>query len=584
MAKRWVVAAKKADFDAIAARYNISPYLARIIRNRDIISDDDINIYINGNLSLMHSPKLLKDMDIASEIIIEAIEAGAHIRVVGDYDIDGVCASFILKKGLEYMGAVIDVRLPDRIADGYGINERIITEAAADGVDLIITCDNGIAASDEINLAISLGISVIVTDHHEVPFVMEGDSKRYIIPHADAVIDPKQEDCGYPFSGICGAMVAYKLVTNIIDTYGDSDLDRGMITRKDLTEELLSFAAFATVGDIMELKDENRIAVKYGIEILKRSSNIGMKALMGVTGVKTEVLSVYHIGFILGPCINASGRLESALKALNLFMCEDEAAAVNIARELAELNESRKNMTISFANQAIKEVEEKYADNKVIVVFLQNCHESLAGIVAGRIRERFYRPTIVLTLDHEGNAKGSGRSIEGYDMFEELTKVKELFTKFGGHKMAAGMSLSYGNVDELRKRLNDNCCLTEDELTEKMIIDIPLPIGYVTMDFAKELDKLAPFGMANPKPLFAQKDIPIRNVSIMGKNQNLLKMTLLGVNSKGENVNMNAVYFGDVATAYEELKNSDKVSILYQVGINEYMGNTSVQLLVQDYM
>ena len=584
MSKKWVVAAKKADFDGIAARFGISPYLARIIRNRDIITENEIDAYLNAKIDKMHDSALLKDMELSGEIINDAIEAGANIRVIGDYDIDGVCASYILKKGLEFLGAIIDVRLPDRVADGYGLNRRIVEEAANDGIDLIITCDNGIAARDEIEYAMGLGISVIVTDHHEIPFNEDSFGKHYVIPPADAVIDPKQEECPYPYSGICGGMVAYKLVDHMVRKYTDKSYDEGTITRSELMSELLSFAAFATVGDIMELKDENRIAVKLGLDILRNTTNIGMKALIKVTGVKQDILSVYHIGFILGPCINASGRLDTANKALELFMCEDEEEALNIARELSELNESRKNMTLAFADRAIKMVQEQYNNDKVLVVFLQNCHESIAGIVAGRIREKFYKPTIVLTLTEDGAVKGSGRSIEGYDMYEELTKVKELFTKFGGHKMAAGLSMHYADVDELRRRLNDNTALTEDELIEKMVIDIPLPIGYVTMDFVKEIDRLAPFGMGNSKPLFAQKDIKVLDARIMGKNQNVLKMMLDGVDPSGEHKKVSAVYFGDVSELYDKVSNSGTISILYQVGINEYMGNSSVQLNVVDYM
>lgn len=584
MSKKWVVAAKKADFDGIAARFGISPYLARIIRNRDFITENEIDAYLNANIDKMHDSALLKDMELSGEIINDAIEAGANIRVIGDYDIDGVCASYILKKGLEFLGAIIDVRLPDRVADGYGLNKRIVEEAANDGIDLIITCDNGIAARDEIEYAMGLGISVIVTDHHEIPFNEDSFGKHYIIPPADAVIDPKQEECQYPYSGICGGMVAYKLVDYMVRKYTDKSYDEGTITRSELMSELLSFAAFATVGDIMELKDENRIAVKLGLDILRNTTNIGMKALIKVTGVKQDILSVYHIGFILGPCINASGRLDTANKALELFMCEDEEEALNIARELSELNESRKNMTLAFADKAIKMVQDQYNNDKVLVVFLQNCHESIAGIVAGRIREKFYKPTIVLTLTEDGTVKGSGRSVEGYDMFEELTKVKEMFIKFGGHKMAAGLSMHYADVDELRRRLNDNTTLTEDDLIEKMVIDIPLPIGYVTMDLVREIDRLAPFGMGNSKPLFAQKDIKVLDARIMGKNQNVLKMMLDGVDASGEHKKVSAVYFGDVSELYDKVSQSGTISILYQVGINEYMGNSSVQLNIVDYM
>lgn len=584
MAKRWVVAAKKADFNAIASRYGISPYLARIIRNRDVITDEEINMYLNGDVNAMHDGKLLNDMEEAGEIIAEAIEAGVKIRIVGDYDSDGVCASYILHKGLEYMGAVVDVRLPDRIGDGYGINARIINEAAQDGVELIITCDNGISAADEVRLAMSLGISVVVTDHHEVPYTEDEMGRHYILPEADAVIDPKREDCDYPFEGICGAMVAYKLIIYMMDKYTDASFDIGTCSRAKLKDELLSFAAFATIADIMELRDENRVAVKKGLEILKNTTNIGMKALMDVTKVNTEVLSAYHIGFILAPSVNASGRLDSALKALELFLTDSEEEATRLATELFELNTERKNMTVSYTEQAIQLVNEQYSNDRVIVLLLEDCHESIAGIIAGKVREQFYRPTIVLTLDHEGNVKGSGRSIEDYDMHAELIKVSELFTKFGGHKMAAGMSMVRENVDELRRRLNDNCTLTDEELVEKLVIDIPLPVGYVTMNLVQELDKLAPFGVANPTPLFAQKDVPVKSVRLIGKNQNVLKMVLEGVDSANRRVNMDAILYQANADIYEELKNRETISILYQATVNEYMGTSSVQLVIRDYM
>lgn len=576
MAKKWVVAAKKADFNGIAAKYGISPYLARIIRNRDIIDDEEIDRYLNGKISDMHNPANLKDIDIASDIILEAIDAGVPIRIVGDYDIDGVCASYILWKGIRFFGAEADVRLPDRVKDGYGINEAIIDEAVADGIELIITCDNGIAAAHEAEYAMQMGISMVITDHHEVPFNEEDGVRSYILPPADAVVDPKREDCNYPFSGICGAMVAYKLVEYML-------MDNDTEDKKELMRELLSFAAFATIGDVMELVDENRIAVKYGIDILRNTGNIGMKALIDVTGIKKETISVFHIGFVLGPCINASGRLDTARRALELFMCDDIKEATVIAQELSELNESRKNMTVSFAREAIRIAESDYEDDKVLVVFLPSCHESIAGIVAGRIREKFYKPTIVLTLDAEGNVKGSGRSIENYHMYEELNKVSDLFTKFGGHKMAAGMSLGRENVDELRRRLNENTTLKEEDLVEKIVIDIPLPIGYVTSALVKEIERLAPFGVANTKPYFAQKDVPIRQVSLIGKNHNVVKLVLGGVDENGNAVNVDAVLFENAEEAYKELSTKQTVSILYQAGINEYMGKSTVQLTIKDY-
>lgn len=577
MTKKWVVAAKRADFDGIGKKYGISPYLARIIRNRDVIEDEDIDFFLNGTVDRMHDPALLKDIDIAADIIMDAIEAEAPIRIVGDYDIDGVMASYILSKGLKYLGADTDIKLPDRVRDGYGINESIIRRAAEDGIELIITCDNGISASAEVNLALELGMSIIVTDHHEVPYVEEDGIKHYIVPNADAVVNPKQEECQYPFDGICGAMVAYKLIAYLTRD-DNSDM------KQKLMEELLSFAAFATIGDVMELKDENRIAVKYGIELLKNTSNIGMKALINVVNIDSAKLSPYHIGFILGPCINATGRLDSAMRALSLLFSESVESATMIAQELHDLNESRKSLTQSFVTQAEKIVEDNLSEDRVLVLYLPDCHESIAGIVAGRIKEKYYKPTIVLTKDAEGGAKGSARSIETYNMYEELTRVKDIFTKYGGHKMAAGMSLPSESVDELRLRLNANCELTESDLVEKMVIDIPLPIGYVTRDLVYELDKLAPFGVSNPRPLFAQKNVKVRSVNLMGKNNNVLKMVLEGSDAEGMPVCHEAVLFENAAENYEKLKDAETISVLYQAAINEFRGTESVSLQIKDYL
>ena len=581
MKKRWVVLAKGADFNKIAGDFNISPYLARIIRNRECITGEQIDMFLNAGIDKMHDPALLRDMDSACSIIADAIDAGIMMRIVGDYDIDGVCASYILKRGIESAGGIVDVRLPERIKDGYGLNNNIIKEAYEDGVELLITCDNGIAAADEIEMALSYGMSVIVTDHHEVPYTEENGRKKYRIPCADAVIDPKRDDCTYPFDGICGAMVAYKVISYL---YGNSGIALSAGNKDELLEEFLSFAAFATVGDLMELRDENRIAVKYGLEILKRTRNAGMNALIDATRINRNILSAYHIGFILGPCVNASGRLETADQALKLFMETDPEKAQRIAADLVHLNEERKSMTAQFSQKAVELAGSEYPDDKVLVVYLPDCHESLAGIVAGRLREHFYKPSIVLTDDAEGNLKGSGRSIENYPMYDELCKVSDLFTKFGGHKMAAGMSMPAGSADELRKRLNEACTLTDEDLIEKMPIDIPLPVGYVDLDLVKELSKLEPYGVANPKPLFAQKDVPIRSVRLMGKDNSLLKLSVTGYDASGREKALDAVYFGDTENAYEFFKNRKSAALLYQPGINEYNGNVSVQLTIKDYM
>ncbi len=581
MSKKWVVLAKGADFDKIARDFHISPYLARIIRNRGAVTYDEIDMFLNCDLAKMHDPSLLPDIENACSVLEDAIDAQIRIRIVGDYDIDGVCASYILQKGLESVGAQADVRLPERIKDGYGLNENIVKEAYEDGVELLITCDNGIAAADEIETAVSLGMSVIVTDHHEVPYTEENGQKKYRIPCADAVIDPKCPGSGYPFEGICGAMVAYKLISYL---YEHADLPVIEGDKDALLADFLSFAAFATVGDLMELRDENRIAVRYGLDILKKTDNAGMRALIDATGIDKDKLSAYHIGFILGPCVNATGRLETADKALELFTEDDPARAQSLAKDLVKLNAERKNMTTAFANKAVRLAEEEYRDDKVLVVYLPGCHESLAGIVAGRLREHFYRPAIVLTDDAGGDLKGSGRSIDSYPMYDELCKVSDLFTKFGGHKMAAGLSMKAGMVDELRRRLNETATLSEEDLTEKMKIDIPLPVGYVNINLINELAKLEPYGISNPRPLFAQKDVPIRSVSLLGQNKNLLKLVLEGSDANGSARAVEAVYFGETQKAYEELRDRKSVSVLYQPGINEYRGSKNIQLTIVDYM
>ena len=577
--RKWVVVAKGADFNKIAHDFHISPYLARIIRNRDAVTYEEIELFLNGDISKMHDPHLLKDMQAAVSILADAIEAQVPIRIVGDYDIDGVCASFILKKGIEAAGGIADVRLPERIRDGYGINSKIIQEANEDGIELIITCDNGIAASEEIELALSLGMSVIVTDHHEVPYEEIDGQKQYTLPCADAVIDPKRPDCTYPFKGICGAMVAYKLISALYDEPGIGELAEN---REELMEELLSFAGFATVGDIMELIDENRIAVKRSLEKLKNTSNAGMRALIDACGLGAGDISAYHIGFVLGPCINATGRLETADAALDLLLTEDPTDAAKKAAQLVEINKQRRNITETFTKKAIETAAAEYADDKVLVVYLPDCHESIAGIVAGKLREHFYKPSIVLTDDSEGNIKGSGRSIEAYSMYDELNKVRDLFTRFGGHKMAAGVSLAAGKADELRTRLNDNCTLTDDDLIEKVKIDIPLPVGYVTDAFVEEIDRLEPFGVSNPRPLFAEKDVPVRSMNLLGQNKNLLKIFLEGKDPSGNTKVCEAVCFNDAEATYKEIQGRKSLSVVYQPSFNEYQGRRSVQLIIKD--
>ena len=574
--KKWIVYTKRADFNELARRYNISPMLARIIRNRDVISDDDINMFLNGTKADLYNPSLMKDIDKAVKLLDEAIDAGEKIYIIGDYDIDGVCSSAILKKGLERCGATVGVRIPDRIIDGYGMNMSMIDEAVNGGYGYIITCDNGIAASREVQYAKENGLKVIITDHHEVPYeTLEDGSKRYIIPCADAVVDPKQEDCEYPFKGLCGGGVAYKLMKCMTDKHQEL---------KELDDELLMLAAFATIGDIMELRSENRIIVKYGLEIMKKTDNKGMKALIDATGVDRSKISPYHIGFILGPCINATGRLASANNALNLFMAESDREAALIANELKSLNDSRKDLTERFIEEAIATIEEsdELKEAKVLVVFIPDCHESLAGIIAGRIRERYYKPVFVLTRAEDG-VKGSGRSIEDYNMFEEMNRCKELFTKFGGHKLAAGLSMEEEKVHELLVRLNDITTLTDDDLTEKIRIDIPMPISHATMSFAEELDKLAPYGNGNPGPLFAQKGVMIVKKNVIGKNQNVVKLVLRCMDDAGNKYDKDAIIFGNGPEIMEELEGREKIDIVYSIKINAFRGERTVQLEIKDY-
>ena len=581
--KRWVEMRKGADFAAIAAKFNISPMLARIIRNREVVGDEAIDEFLNGGVRNMHDPALLKDIDKAALRIISAIEKHEKIRVIGDYDIDGICATYILKRAFVLMGADADACLPDRIADGYGLNKKLIDNAAEDGIDLIVTCDNGIAAAQEIAYAADLGIDVVVTDHHEVPYNAADDDKEYILPCAVAVVDPKQEDCKYPYKGICGGMVAYKLIVYITSQREYSQYCR-FITDK-VMEEFLTLAAFATVGDVMDLLDENRIAVKRGLELMAHTENTGLRALIEVCGLDKNHISAYHIGFILGPCMNATGRLDSALRALELLECSDYEKTVLMATELKDLNESRKNMTVTYTQQALR-LAEKMDKEQVLVIYLPDCHESLAGIVAGRVREKFYKPAIVLTDSAEG-VKGSGRSIEAYDMFGELSRVKDIFTKFGGHKMAAGMSLESDKTYELKRRLNENADLSEDELTEKQMIDMVLPISYATIELAREIECLAPFGVGNPKPNFAAKNVFIEDLKLVGKNKNVLRMKLKseGSGMAGGSSYAEGIMFEDAENNCERLKEiegSSAVSILYQLDINSYMGRESVQLIIKD--
>lgn len=584
---KWFVSAKKADFNGIGEKYHISPVLARIIRNRDIVEDSDIEKYLHGTMEDIYSPELLKDMGKAVEIIRDKIQSGKKIRVIGDYDVDGICATYILKKGLSLCGADVDTVIPHRMKDGYGINEQLIQKAYEDGVDTIVTCDNGIAAYHQLEYAASLGMTCIVTDHHEVPYEMVDDVKRYILPPTAAVIDPKQEECPYPYKNICGGVVAWKVVNKLWENCHVTEDDR---------REILEFAGIATICDVMELLDENRIIVKEALKSMSHSANLGLKALIKVHDLNPANLSAYHIGFVIGPCFNATGRLDSAARTLELLECKNERESILIAAELKKLNESRKEMTEKGVEDAILKIEEeKLWEDRVMVVYLPDCHESLAGIIAGRIREKYYKPVFILTKAEEC-IKGSGRSIESYSMYDELSKCKSLFLKFGGHKLAAGLSLEEKNIQVLRKTLNENCMLTPEELEEKILIDVPMPLSYVTGDFLKELELLEPFGTGNPKPVFAQKDLKFLSIRVMGKNRNMAKFSV--EDEKGNRFSMVLFrhlekFLEDVEKKYgretldlfiSQNKNSGvKMSVIYYPSLNEYMGKQEIQYVIQNW-
>ncbi len=568
--QRWFITMKKADFSRIGEKYHISPIVARLIRNRDIIGDDAIDFYLNGTIADLYDGMLMKDMDCAVEILAEKIREEKRIRVIGDYDIDGVNATYILQEGLSGLGADVDTDIPDRIKDGYGLNRMLIDRAIDDGIDTIVTCDNGIAASEEIAYAKDNGLTVVVTDHHEVPYIEMDGEKEYIIPKADAVVDPHRADCGYPFKGLCGAAVAYKLVEALYNVMQRDPEDM---------DYLMENVAIATVGDVMDLTGENRIFVKQGLEMLKRTQNPGLKALIECTGIDVDRLNAYHIGFVIGPCINASGRLDTAKRALELLNARTRRDAVMLAEDLKALNDSRKEMTERGVAEAVNLIETtSLKDDRVLVVYLPDCHESIAGIIAGRIRERYYRPVFVLTKAEDG-VKGSGRSIEAYDMFAQMCRCRALFTKFGGHKLAAGLSLEEGNVQRFRETINTLCDLTEEDLQEKVSIDMQLPFPYITEQLVQELELLEPFGKGNPKPLFAGKDLRVISPRIFGKNRNVLKCRLEDMQGN----QMEAVYFGDVEKCLKTMEEKKIMAFTYYPSVNEYMGRRTMQVTIVDY-
>ena len=581
---QWLVINKKADFKAIGERFQIDPVTARILRNRDLIEEADIQKFLYGGLADLYDPHLLKDGEKLVSILFEKIKTKQSIRIIGDYDIDGVMATYILMTGLKRAGAKVSTQIPDRIHDGYGLNKKLIEKAHEDGIDTIITCDNGIAAIDEIAYAKELGMTVLVTDHHEIPYEEVDGERIYKQSVADAIVNPHQKECAYPYKYLCGAAVAWKVICLLYEACQ---------IQADEAEELLENVAFATVGDIMSLTDENRILVKEGLKRIHFTKNIGMRALIAQCGLEPEQIDAYHFGFVLGPCINASGRLDTAKRALELFFATSYEEAAVIANELVVLNQERKELTIEGVEKAIRFCEERgIEEDKVLVVYLPDVHESIAGIIAGRVREKYNKPVFVLTKTEDG-VKGSGRSIETYSMYEEMCKCQHLLSKFGGHTMAAGLSLSEENVDVFRKEINANATLTEEDFIPKVRIDVPMPMDYVTMDLVREFSCLAPFGKDNTKPIFADRNLSVKRMWIMGKNRNVLRMSLL--TSTGMPVS--GIYFGDiesvvsyleekftkeeVSAAFDGKENNMEISMVYYPKINTFRGVDELQFEIQ---
>lgn len=557
---------KRGDFAAVAERFHVNPVTARIIRNRDVVGEGEIEKYLHGTVRDLYDPHLLKDMDRAAALVMGKIKDGARIRIVGDYDIDGVCSTYLLYRGIERCGGNVSYQIPERIKDGYGINESIIRKAKEDGIDMVVTCDNGIAALEQVRLAKELGMAVVVTDHHEVVRAEDGSQA---LPEADAVVDPKQDGCGYPFKEICGGVVAYKLVQVLYELAG---------IPQEEWEDMLEFAAIATVGDVMKLQDENRIIVRLGLKRMDRTKSLGLRALVEACGLDIRALTAYHIGFVAGPCLNASGRLKTAKLALELLLCGEEDAAREMAVKLKMLNEERKSMTQEGVEEALGQVESLYPEDSVLVVFLPDCHESLAGIIAGRVREAWNRPVFVLTRSEEG-VKGSGRSIEAYHMYRALCGVQDLLLKFGGHHMAAGFSLREEDVGEFRRRLNEQAGLKPEDFVPKIWIDVAMPLEYISENLVNELKVLEPFGQGNEKPQFAQKDLRIRSARVLGKNRNAVKLSL--VTEQG--FAMDGMLFTEGDRFMEEMDGKNGIDVVYYPDINEYNGNRTLQIVIREY-
>ena len=568
--EKWVVAAKKADFNQIGQQFHIDPVIARLIRNRDVIGDEKIREYLLGTVDEIPSPWLMKDMEKAVDILKKKIQQQARIRIIGDYDIDGVTSTYILLKGLTRIGADVDTYIPDRVADGYGIHEHLIDRAEADGIDTIVTCDNGIAAAAEIQTAKDKGMAVIVTDHHEIPYREENGERKVILPPADAILNPKQYDCPYPNKNLCGAVVAFKYITALYECFD--------VPQKEL-EDYYELVAIATVGDVMDLQGENRILVKEGLRRLKNTKNKGLQELIRANALEDARITAYHIGFVLGPCINASGRLDTAARSLALLNAQTKEEAAKLAGDLTALNQSRKALTEKGKEEAIQLIETTELKNdRVLVVYLPDCHESLAGIIAGRIREKYHKPAFVLTKG-EKSAKGSGRSIESYSMYEELVKCADLMVQFGGHPMAAGLSIEEENIEKFRRQLNENCTLTEEDLRPKVVIDVPMPVSYITKELIEQISLMEPFGKVNTKPIFAQKGLRVLDSSIIGKNKNVVKLKLLDP----QGVTMEGIYFGEAEDFANFIRQKDTISVTYYPEINRFRGRESLQIIIQNY-
>ena len=587
MKERWFIKNRKADYKSMSLKYGISELMSKLIINRDIFEDEIIKSYVTPEFNKLHNPREMKDLELAVNILKEKIITNKKIRIIGDYDVDGVISVYMLYTALKKCNANVDYEIPDRIKDGYGINEKIIKEAKDDGVDTILTCDNGISAIDQIKYAKELGLTVIVTDHHDIPFVEDENNKKiFLQSDADAILNPKQKDCNYKFKSLCGAGVAFKLIEVL---YEEFNID------KEECYKLIEFLAIATVCDVVDLIDENRIFVKKGLEKINNTTNLGLGELIRENEIQDKTISVYHLGFIIGPCINASGRLDNAKKGLRLLLADEEDEAVHLAKELVKLNAERKDMTMKGVEDAIEIIEgTEIINDKVLVVYLPHIHESLAGIIAGRIRERYNAPTLILTNGEEF-AKGSGRSIEEYNMFEKLLECKELLEKFGGHPMAAGLSIKEENIDKLREKLNENSMLKDEDLIKKIKIDCVLPLDQINFRVIEDLEKLEPFGKGNEKALFGIKDVNVIKAQILGKNRNVLKLKL---KSNSDKI-FDGIYFGNIeefeqtvcdkynseelSKLYDGIFNDVKLDFVFYPNINEYNGNVSIQIVIQNY-